>query len=150
VAGPRMTATEVMERSIETARLLGATYGRLQAELTTPLITRAIAILRRRGEIPDLVLDGREVDLQYRSPLARSQARQDVRELLTWLEATAKMGAEATAVVDIPGAARWLGERLGVPGQLVRDLDLPPTLLDQLGQAVAAAAADEPTEAVDG
>ena len=150
VAGPRMTATEVMERSIETARLLGATYGRLQAELTTPLITRAIAILRRRGEIPDLVLDGREVDLQYRSPLARSQARQDVRELLTWLEATAKMGAEATAVVDIPGAARWLGERLGVPGQLVRDLDLPPALLEQLGQAVAAAAADEPTEAVDG
>ena len=133
VGGPRMTATEVVERSVETARLLGATYGRLQAELTTPLITRAIAILRRRGEIPDLALDGREVDLQYKSPLARSQARQDVRETLMWLEATAQMGAEATAVVDIPAAARWLGERLGVPGQLVRDLELPPALLDQLG-----------------
>ncbi len=132
--GPRMTATEVVERSIETARLLGATYGRLQAELTTPLLLRALAILRRRGEIPDIVLDGREVDLQYRSPLARSQARQDVRETLTWLEATARMGAEAMAVVDIPGAARWLGERLGVPGQLVRDLDLPPALLESLEQ----------------
>ena len=122
VGGPRMTATEVVERSLETARLLGATFGRLQAELMAPLLSRAIAILRRRGEIPDLVLDGRDVDLRYKSPLARSQARQDVRETLTWLEVTAKMGDEATAVVDVPAAARWLAERLGVPGQLVRDL----------------------------
>jgi hypothetical protein len=134
-----MTATEVVERSVETARLLGATYGRLQAELTTPLLLRAIAILRRRGEIPDILLDGREVDLQYRSPLARSQARQDVRETLTWLEAVGRMGAEAMAVVDVPGAARWLGERLGVPGQLVRDLDLPAALLDELERVADAA-----------
>jgi hypothetical protein len=53
VGGPRMTATEVIERSIETARLLGATFGRLQAELMTPLLSRAVAILQRRGEIPD-------------------------------------------------------------------------------------------------
>jgi hypothetical protein len=136
VGGPRMTATEVVERSLETARLLGATFGRLQAELMEPLLSRAIAILRRRGEIPELVLDGREVDLRYKSPLARSQARQDVRETLTWLEVTAKMGDEATAVVDVPAAARWLAERLGVPGQLVRDLELPTALLEELEQAV--------------
>ena len=92
-SGPRMTATEVVERASETTRLLGATYGRLQAELLTPLLTRAVAILRRRGEIPDLALDGRTVDLQYKSPLARTQARQDVRETLLWLDATAQMGA---------------------------------------------------------
>jgi hypothetical protein len=138
VGGARMTATEVVERSLETARLLGATFGRLQAELMTPLLDRALAILHRRGEIPDLALDGRDVDLRYRSPLARSQARQDVRETLTWLEATAKMGAEATAVVDVPATARWLAERLGVPGQLVRDVELPAALLEGLEQALAA------------
>jgi hypothetical protein len=137
VGGPRMTATEVVERSLETARLLGATFGRLQAELMEPLLSRAIAILRRRGEIPELVLDGRDVDLRYKSPLARSQARHDVRETLTWLEVTAKMGDEATAAVDVPAAARWLAERLGVPGQLVRDLELPTALLEELEQAVA-------------
>jgi hypothetical protein len=144
VGGSRMTATEVAERSAETTRLLGATYGRLQSELLTPLLTRAVAILRRRGEIPAITLDGREVDLRYKSPLARSQARQDVRETLMWLEATAQMGAEATAVVDVPAAARWLAERLGVPGQLVREIDSPQTLLDSLGQALQAAAADQP------
>jgi hypothetical protein len=49
-----MTATEVLERAASSARLLGATYGRLQAELLTPLIARCLAVLRRRGEIPSL------------------------------------------------------------------------------------------------
>jgi hypothetical protein len=61
-----------------------------------------------------------------------------------WLEATAQMGAEATAVVDVPAAARWLAERLGVPGQLVREIDFPQALIDSLGQALEAAAADQP------
>jgi hypothetical protein len=125
-----MTATEVVERASETTRLLGATYGRLQAELLTPLLTRAVAILRRRGEIPDLALDGRTVDLQYKSPLARTQARQDVRETLLWLEATAQMGPPAAAVVDQPATARWLGDRLGVPGHLMRDVEAPVLLAE--------------------
>jgi hypothetical protein len=146
VGGPRMTATEVVERSVETARLLGAIYGRLQTELTTPLLARAIAILSRRGEIPEIGLDGRNVDLKYKSPLARNQARQDVRETLMWLEATAKMGAEATAIVDVPAAARWLGERLGVPGQLIRDFESPLALLDRLEQSGGASAIDPVAE----
>jgi hypothetical protein len=130
VNGGRMTATEVVARASEMTRLLGATYGRLQAELLTPLLTRAIAILRRRGEIPEIALDGRTVDLQYKSPLARTQARQDVQEILLWLEATAQMGPEATGVVDQPATARWLGDRLGVPGHLMRDTDAPLLLAE--------------------
>src|SRR5918994_4664297 len=102
VVSRKMTATEVLERASETTRLLGATYGRLQAELLTPLLTRAIAILRRRGEIPDVTLDGRVTDLQYKSPLARLQAQQDVHNTPLWLESTARMGTEALAAVDLP------------------------------------------------
>jgi hypothetical protein len=139
IGSRKMTATEVLERSAEMSRLLGATYGRLQAELLTPLLGRAIAILRRRGEIPDLSLDGRLVDLQYKSPLARLQAQHDVQGTLLWLETTAKMGAEAMAAVDLPATARWLGDRLGVPGQLIRDTQLPNALLELTDDLVAAA-----------
>jgi Bacteriophage head to tail connecting protein len=121
-------------------RLLGATYGRLQAELLTPLLIRAVAILRRRGEIPEIALDGRTADLQYKSPLARAQAREDVRDTLLWLETTAQMGAEAAATVDRPAAARWLGDRLGVPGHLIRDLGSPELLAEA---ALAALAGDQ-------
>ena len=139
VSSARMTATEVVARASEMTRLLGAIYGRLQAELLTPLLTRAVAILRRRGEIPEISLDGRTVDLQYKSPLARTQARQDVQETLLWLETTAQMGAQAAGVVDQPATARWLGDRLGVPGHLMRDIDFTVPLAEA---ALAALEAD--------
>jgi hypothetical protein len=124
VEGGRMTATEALLRSKEVARLLSATYGRLQAELLRPLISRALGILRRRGEIPDIRLDGRRTDLRLQSPLARAQGREDVENTLLWLEAVGAMGERAAATVDPVAAARWLGETLGVPAELIRD-DVP-------------------------
>lgn len=131
-SGPRMTATEILERSQETARLLGATYGRLQSELLTPLLMRAYAILRRRGEIPELPLDGRVVEIAYRAPLARSQAQRDVQNTLFWLESVGKLGPDAMQAVDVPATAQWLGHTLGVPSRLVRDIPLPSAVADQL------------------
>lgn len=116
----RMTATEVLERSGEAARLLGATYGRLQTELLTPLLERATAILRRRGEIPDIAVDNRTVVLQHRSPLALAQGQRDVQATLRWIEAAGALGPEALATVDAAAAARRLAEAFGVPGALVR------------------------------
>ncbi len=121
VEAPRMTATEVLERAAEMARLLGATYGRLQSELLTPLVTRGLAILRRRGEIPDVFVDGHLVDLQYRSPLARRQAQQDVQNALLWIDAATAMGPEALSAVDLAAAVRWIGRTFGVPAELIRE-----------------------------
>lgn len=119
VADRRMTATEVLERSAEMTRLLGAIYGRLQAELLTPLMSRALAILRRRGEVPPVTLDGTVVDLHYRSPLARVQAREEIRNTLLWLETAGKLGGDAAEFVDLAATSRWLAEVLGVPRELV-------------------------------
>jgi len=126
IAEGRMTATEVLERSAEMARLLGATYGRLQAELLTPLVLRGVAILRRRGEIPDVMVDGRLVQLQHRSPLAQAQAQRDAQATLRWLEAAQALGPSALATVDAAATARWLAEAFGVPAKLVRSAAAPP------------------------
>jgi len=120
IDAPRMTATEVLERSAEMARVLGATYGRLQSELITPLALRALAILRRRGEVPDLAVDGRTVVLEPRSPLARAQAHRDVQPVMRWIEALAALGPEARAVADMAEVARGLGRALGVPDTMMR------------------------------
>ena len=125
-ASPAMTATEVLERAAETARLLGATYGRLEAELLTPLIERALAILARRGEVRAFALDGREAGLRLASPLAQAAGRREAGAALTWLGAVAGLGPEALAAVDTGRAARWLGARLGVPPALLEPPDLLP------------------------
>lgn len=130
IADRRMTATEVLERSAEMALLLGATYGRLQSELLTPLIQRAFAILRRRGEIPDIALDGRYVALDYRAPLARAQGQRSVHNTLTWIDSVLAMGPEAAAAVDLGRAARFLGDALGVPSDLIRK-EMPPVIAPQ-------------------
>ncbi len=119
VNSPRMTATEVLERSSEMALLLGATYGRLQSEFLTPLIQKAYSILRRRGEVPDLLIDGRSVMIDYRSPLARAQSQGNVQNTLSWINSAIAMGASES--VDLNAAARFLGEALGVPGNLIRN-----------------------------
>lgn len=152
-AAATATATEVLQRADDMARLLGATYGRLQSELLTPLVLRALRILRRRGEIPDLLIDGRTVDLQYRSPLAQNQGRRDARNVLSWLGALAGLGPAALSTVDAAAAARWLARAFNVPTELLAPLsaqggveaagDFAPdvqglnTLIDGLGDGAA-------------
>ncbi len=138
VVGPRMTATEVLERSAEMSLLLGATYGRLQTELLTPLIKRAFAILKRRGEIPDIALDGRLVAVDYRSPLARSQGQRNVQNTLSWINSVLLMGPEAVSAVDLQAAARFLGEALAVPSDLIRKNPITiADVLPEITQAIA-------------
>lgn len=147
VDNPRMTATEVLERSADMDRILGATYGRLQSELLTPLVTRAVGLLGRRGEIADLRIDGRLVDLEYKSPLARQQAREDAQNTMLWLDAVRELGPDGIAVVDHAAAARWLGRAFGVPGELIREHPGPD---DLAGLADDEALADAMAGVIDG
>ena len=119
--GQRMTATEIVERSNEMTLLLGATYGRLQTELLDPLIHRLYDILRRRGEIVDLPLDGRMVAIEYRSPLARAQSARFASDILSFLTNVQSLGAEATGSIDITRTVRFLADIMGVPSDMVRE-----------------------------
>lgn len=121
VASPNMTATEVLERSAEIARILGASFGRLQSELLTPLLKRAFHILRRRGDILNFDLDGKIVDLQYRSPLAMARARQDAGNIAEWINTVALLGTEGAAAVNYFEAAKMLGKILNVPSSLINE-----------------------------
>jgi hypothetical protein len=111
----KSTATEINIRSDEMTLLLGATFGRLQVELLNPLIQRAYAILRQRGAIPDLPLDGRIVTIDHRSPLARAQSSRNVQNALGWVQAATTLGPEISDQIDRPALMSYLTEMLGVP-----------------------------------
>lgn len=111
----KITATEITTRSDEMTMLLGATFGRLQVELLNPLIQRAYGILRQRGAIPDLPLDGRIVAIDHRSPLARAQSSRNVQNALGWVQAANSLGSEITEQIDRPALMAYLTEMLGVP-----------------------------------
>ncbi len=119
---PNMTATEVLERSAEITRLLGATYGRLQSELLVPLMHRALSVLSRRGEIPTINLDGRAIAMTWRSPLAKSYTRHEAREAIHWMDTIRVLGPEAMAQIDPVSAVHWLAKAFDIPESLLRPL----------------------------
>lgn len=119
------TATEILERSSQMALLLGAMFGRLQVEFLGPLIKRAHTILRRRGVVPDLPLDGRTLAIDYRSPLARAQAGPHVQTMLGWVQSASLLGPDALARIDAPAVLDYLTRVLGVPASLMR-ANAPP------------------------
>ncbi|MBF0269351.1 MAG: head-tail connector protein [Alphaproteobacteria bacterium] len=151
IDAPNMTATEVLERSAEMARLLGATYGRLQSELLTPLVMRAVAILKRRGEIPGLSIDGHQIELIYKSPLANERGREDAKNTLQWLTAVMSFGPPANQVVDLGAAARWLAKALNVPAELLRAAPaspgVDPALTSLITGMAQGAVAPQPSDA---
>ncbi len=117
---PDMTATEVLERSLEMARLLGATYGRLQSELLTPLASRAVGILQRRGEVGRFEIDGRIVEMIYTSPLARHRRQREAGMVRDWITTVTAMGPEAQKLLNPVKASRYLAGAFGVPEDILR------------------------------
>jgi hypothetical protein len=115
----RMTATEILERSADAARLLGAVYSRLQSELLVPLVERALFILQRRGLIPSFLLDGHEFTVDFISPLARAQNQADIQATLAWLNTAQQFGAAGAQHINVPKTLAWLGQQLGVPHHLM-------------------------------
>lgn len=73
--GPQMTATEVLQRTEEKARLLGPLLGRQNHEFLKPMINRVFNIMFKRGlfrEVPRQ-LEGRELQVRYSSMIAKAQ-----------------------------------------------------------------------------
>ena len=116
-----MTATEVLERAAQTARLLGATYGRLQAELLTPLVARCLAHPAPARRDPAACCStGARRALRYASPLARVQGRADAANTLLFLQAVARAWAARRRRRSMPprrraGSARTLGAPAEMP-----------------------------------
>lgn len=150
VNAPRMTATEILERSAEMARQLGATYGRLQAELMLPLVKRAVTILRRRGEIPDIAIDGHEVDVQIVSPIAMHRRHAEAQSALQWFETLAILSPEASMIIRQQEAARWLARAFRVPETLLKTPEELAAEVQETTDKPATSAGGSPLDALAG
>tara|TARA_R110000824_G_scaffold20858_3_gene78202 strand:- start:3471 stop:5087 length:1617 start_codon:yes stop_codon:yes gene_type:complete len=91
VETPAMTATEVLERAREKGALLSPTMGRQQSELLGPMIERELDLMSKQGmlpQMPDIMIEAQgEFDIEYDSPLSRSQRSEEAAGWLRTLEA---------------------------------------------------------------
>lgn len=89
--GPMMTATEVLQRTEESMRLLGPFLGRMQSEFLRPLIDRVFYIMQSQGLIEPApkILEGRTIDARYSSMIAKSQRVNEGQSAMRVIQAAA-------------------------------------------------------------
>ena len=116
---PNMTATEVVQREQERMRVIGPVLGRLMNEMLRPLIDRVFALMLRADMLapPPEILAGRDVDIEYVSPLARAQKSNSLNSTMKALEILMPL-AQSLPVgdhIDADGLVKHVTDALGVP-----------------------------------
>lgn len=127
--GPMMTATEVLQRTEESTRLMGPMLGRQQNELLAPMIARVYSILWRRGLIapPPEELKGAKMSVRYSSLIAKSQRVTDGQSVLRYVQALAPfINLDPSVADNLNGdeAAKVLATVYGPPQQIIADTKL--------------------------
>ena len=122
--GPQMTATEVIQRNEEKMRLLGPVLGRLQSELLKPLIDRAFNILLRKNVFkpaPEF-LAGKDVEIEYVSPLAKAQKSTELQSIMRGIEIMGSIANVAPVFdyVNFDKLVRHLMDIVGVPQKVLK------------------------------
>lgn len=119
-----MTATEVLQRNEEKMRMLAPVLGRLTGEMLQPLITRCFNIMLRMEmfPVPPEQLQGKEIDIEYTSPLARSQRSGDVNAAVRSLEILSPLAQLAPVFdyIDVDKFVKHITDILGVPAKIMR------------------------------
>ena len=122
--GPQMTATEVIQRNEEKMRLLGPVLGRLQSELLKPLIDRVFAILLRNDMLPPApeFLSGRDIEIEYVSPLAKAQKSSELQSIMRAIEILGSLANVAPVFdyVNFDNLVKHLADIVGMPQKLLK------------------------------
>ena len=144
------SATEWVARMKEINQEIGAAFARLVEELLRPLLQAVVHVLAEQGLLADvgvpqgqvLRLDGTDMDLNFTSPLVRSQKLQDVASIVEASQmaqaAAGPMGFQAAA--HTPRIAAKIFELNGTDPTLSRDEDEADTMYQQQLDAQQAAA----------
>lgn len=124
--GPEMTATEVLQRTEDSMRLLGPMLGRMQSEFLQPMIDRLYDIMDRRGmiETPPEAIQGMNLVVRYSSVIARSQRSSEGRAIMnTFQNAAPFIQLDPTVADNFNGdeAVRVLASIFGAPTEIIRD-----------------------------
>jgi len=122
--GPQMTATEVIQRNEEKMRLLGPVLGRLQSELLKPLIDRCFAIMVRKNifsPAPEII-SGRDVEIEYVSPLAKAQKSTELQSIIRGIEIMGQLANVAPVFdyINFDNLVKHLTNIIGIPQKVLK------------------------------
>lgn len=135
--GTPMSATEVLQRSSNTARRRAGPYTRLLKDVGV-VIRRVAYLLKKQNRIRLPAIDGRTIMLRPLSPLTRAQAQDEILRHDRYMEMLqVRLGPQQAAmVVKGDKYAEWLADKMGVDPNVIRN----QVEREQMAQVIAAMA----------
>lgn len=124
IAGPAMTATEIIQRKEEFIREIGPMYGRYDTEKTAPEAERAFMVMLRAGgflPVPP-ALQGKNVVFEYDSPVKRIRKQVEAAAARQWAAGIVELGQvkpEALDLINEDELGRFEAEALMIPHRIV-------------------------------
>ena len=125
---PQMTAAEFLGWKEEELVAMGPNLVRVQTDGLSPVVTRRFNVLARAGRVPPPPpeLQGRELEVDYVSPLGQLLKTQGARRALQIADATERLAMiDPTAADNFDADAAWRAVHAGLGGDpgLMRDPD---------------------------
>lgn len=102
IEGRQMTATEILERKEEFVRVLGPTFGRLEADYLGAVVERCFGIMQRAGALPpppEELADARPT-FSFQSPIQRARHAIEVAGFGRAMEVLAPIVAMQPEIMD--------------------------------------------------
>ena len=124
VAGPAMTATEIIQRREEFIREIGPMYGRYDTEKTAPEVERAFMVMLRAGGFAPIppALQGKNVVFEYDSPVKKIRKQIEAAAARQWAAGMieiAEFKPEALDLINEDELGRFEAEALVIPHKIV-------------------------------
>lgn len=122
ISDPVRSATEQTMRMQEFLKDQGAAIGRLRSELVEKIVLGCVAIAQKRGKLPALKVDGREVKIIHNTSLVKAEKQEDYQNLMTWVSSIAQLvPPEALAgLIKIEELPKGMAEMLNVSARYLR------------------------------
>lgn len=144
--GPVRSATEVFIESQALAKKIGSAFGRIQTEGLVPILNRSLEILQRRGIVPNLIIDGRQIIVQFTSPLAKAQDAEDLLSVQNAIALSFEIAGEENTTIGfhLDKVPEFIANKTGMDVGLVRsEGEREQMKQDLVNLAAEAAAASE-------
>lgn len=137
ITDPVRSATENLIRQQEMLKDSGASFGRLMTEKLRAIIVRGMEILAKNGKAPAIRVDGKEVDINFLSPIAKANDMEDFSNSQVWYSMVQQLPPEVGMLgANLAALPRYWGEKLGIPAELSSTEDE----IKEAGQQIAQAA----------
>ena len=123
--GAAMTATETLQRSEESMRLMGPYTGRMLREILIPVCERTYDIMNKRGMIeePPGILRGRDITFRFTSFIAKAQRASEASAILRTLQSASgfmQMDPKLVNLFNGEQAVRILADIYGAPVEVLQ------------------------------